>query len=367
MALKPVLASGVALVSAAAVVAATPEVLRARTLEVAPVSEGTDPAHITPGDYDLTALSMLGALNAFFGDYHGVDPLRDVPSPAPVVGPQTVGAPSGPGEVPQSLFGGLDGVPYPTDGLVVDLPVQSMVDDPLATRVLYDYAGLMFATPSQLFDQIADEMALDAWVGLIVQPVEVLAGAVGIQLNMRDGWRNVRETVGVILDLAVLLPTSVIVVIQETLSAFVRAVTDMFTTSRSESGSTVQSIDISPQQDGPVADGLEDTTVDRHVDLDVAAKTASASGEKAPAPGELGEGLVEQSTDIGAGVRDIKEKVKQARADRKAAMAEAREQRRLERADRVRPHGGSAPATETESTGDTGGDTDTPSGGDAAE
>jgi hypothetical protein len=366
MALKPVLASGVALVSAAAVVAATPEVLRARTLEVAPVSEGTDPAEIAPGEVDLTALSMLGALNAFFGDYRGVDPMRDVVAPGQSAPPHADG--TGPGEVPRSLIGQSEGSWAPAQVLGLPLPVHNMMDDSLVNAdFAFNVDGALFsASPRELLNQIADELYLDAWVDLIVQPVEVLAGVVGIHLNMRDGWRNVRETVGVILDLAVLLPAQLIVVLRDTVTAFVRVVTDLVTGQQPQVGPTVQRDDL-PVRDHALDADDQAPAADRRLELDGAASAAPDSGDTTQKPfGRLRDALAEQTAAIGNGLKDIKEKAKQARADRKASLEEAKEQRRLERKDRARPHSGSGAGTETE-TGGTGAGTDSSTGGDSTE
>jgi hypothetical protein len=364
MALKPILASGVAVVSAAAVIAATPEVLRARTLEVAPVAQGADPAAIAPGEYDLPVLSMLGALNAFFGDYKGVDPMRGAVASSDPAHPNADGA--GSGEVSRSLVAETHGVWSRPDDLALQIPAGNLVDGSLQAPSFVGEDGRVLPDAGEVFDQIIDDLGIGTWVGLIVKPVEVLAGAIGIHLNMRDGWRAVRTTVRTLLNLATLIPAQVVEVVRKSIDGLVRAIEAVLPVRGPKVAGTALRIDAQPTGAEAFAADAEKPTPGRQLDFDGGANAAPDSSDTTSKRiGRLRDAVAEPTTAIGSGLKDLKEKVKQARADRKAALEGSKEQRRLERRDRVRPFGGSETGTET--TGGTGEGVDSSTGGDTAE
>ena len=392
MALKPILTSGVALVGAAAIIAATPEVLRAPTVEVAAVQDGVTPSEDSPGSFDLTALSMLGALNAFFKGYNGADSFN---------------GPLAPKDVDRYLAGGAGGA----DGIVGDDPAtirneslddwnpsagmgaQSLlyyfIDEGIASHgIAFDYDDILFsAGPRALLAKIFDDLGLTELVDFVVEPVVVLAGVVGLNLRdldpgkwlqggLRDGVKRATETLAEILNIDAYLPPAVVAVLKDPVGALIRVIEALIPREQraAPTGVRLQIPDAAVGAE-PATPAIETrpegTTVERELDSETSPVSEGGSpGAVNPVEGQptfdlrVPSAIAEHVKAIGDGLKDAKAKVKQARADREAAR-EAFAERTVERLDRVRTRFGGKPTPVSQ--GNDGADAGSPAGSEAPE
>ncbi len=151
MALKPILSSGVALVSAAAIVAAAPAIMPTPPpVEVAHAVP--TPAKISNAKYELTALSVFGALNALLEGYDGDDSAGDAQD---------------------------EGV-----GLGVESLLYYLLDEGLASVGLdTEYDDVFFTGgDGALLFKIADDLGLLPVAAGITDPVGALLGPLGVAL-----------------------------------------------------------------------------------------------------------------------------------------------------------------------------------------
>ncbi|OBF25674.1 hypothetical protein [Mycobacterium sp. ACS4331] len=379
MAMKTIVTSGVALVSAAAIIAATPEVLRPPTVEVAAVQEGVTPSESSPGSLDVTALSMLGALNAFFKGYNGADSLN-----GPLV----------PKDVDRYLAGGAGG----RDGVVGDDPATArnesvddwnpwtgvgtpsllyyFVDEGIASQgIRFDYDDILFsAGPRALLAKIVDDLGLSELVDFVVEPVVALAGVVGINLRdldptswvkggLRDGLKRATETLADILNIDAYLPPAVVAVLRDPVGALIRVIQALVPSQRptASASARLQVPSGETGDDATTPSAVEKGTASATAERDLDPKTAPAAEGGSPQGGEspvaapskvdarVPSVIADQVKAIRDGLKDAKAKAEQARAEYIAARTEAITERTLERLDRVRARFGGKPKPVSES------------------
>ncbi len=183
MALKPILTSGVALASAAAIIAAPPELMPAPTVEVAAAQSMPTPTKISSAKYELTALSLRNALNALFEGYDGGDSLHD---------------PLGPGDVDDYIdvdgrdnyLGNNPATPDideslddwgPRVGFGVEALVYYLIDEGLASLgITFHHDDILFsAGQTALIYKIADDLGLYGLLQFISNPLIALPEEVG--------------------------------------------------------------------------------------------------------------------------------------------------------------------------------------------
>lgn len=168
MALKPILTSGVALASAAAIIAATPELMPAPTVEVAAAQSMPTPTQISSAKYELTALSLRNALNALFEGYDGGDSLHD---PLSDEHAEQYGVDLNPDG---KLNTGDEWDPWV--GFGVEALLYYLIDEGLASLgVTFHHDDILFsAGQTALFNKIAQDLNLDGLLAFISNPLIAL-------------------------------------------------------------------------------------------------------------------------------------------------------------------------------------------------
>ncbi|WP_157521258.1 hypothetical protein [Mycobacterium sp. ACS4331] len=183
MALKPILTSGVALAGAAAIIAATPEIMPAPTVEVAAAQSVPTPTKISTAKYELTALSLRNALNALFEGYNGDDSVGEALGYDDVepYGVDVDGWDDILEDDPDTAYDESADNWDPRVGFGVEALLYYLIDEGLASLgvnfQLDDY--LFSAGQTALFYKIATDLGLDGLLAFISNPLSALPPEVG--------------------------------------------------------------------------------------------------------------------------------------------------------------------------------------------